>query len=161
MKTAMLYLVAFTGTFTLVASVLAQPAKDADWARVTEYDRAIKIETDKLAAVIPKKNHKHWMTGIGKQSFLDKTTGFREVGDTAGQLRPKPRERGGYYLNAVGDGGGVDADMGAELCGFHAVHEIRIGQRWLRRAHPGEDPEQELEPALMVIWKTPFHEKSE
>jgi hypothetical protein len=31
--------------------------------------------------VIPKKNPKHWMTGIEKHSFLDKATGFREVGD--------------------------------------------------------------------------------
>src|SRR5437667_4561883 len=60
---------------------LAQPAKDADWVRVTEDDRAIKIETDKLEAVIPKKNPKQWMTGIEKGSFLDKTTGFREIGD--------------------------------------------------------------------------------
>ena len=62
-------------------SVLAQPAKDAEWARVAEDDRAIKIETDKLEAVIPKKDPKQWMTGIEKGSFLDKTTGFREVGD--------------------------------------------------------------------------------
>jgi hypothetical protein len=62
-------------------SVLAQPAKDAEWARVTEDDRAIKIETDKLEAVIPKKNPKQWMTGIEKGSFLDKATGFREIGD--------------------------------------------------------------------------------
>src|SRR5262245_25131702 len=62
-------------------SLLAQPAKDGDWARIIEDDRAIKIETDKLEAVIPKKNPKQWMTGIEKQSFLDKTTGFREVGD--------------------------------------------------------------------------------
>jgi hypothetical protein len=48
---------------------------------VTEDERAIKIETDKLEAVIPKKDPKHWMTGIEKGSFLDKTTGFREVGD--------------------------------------------------------------------------------
>src|SRR5438046_474161 len=59
----------------------AQPAKAAEWARVTEDDRAIKIETDKLEAVIPKKNPKQWMTGIEKGSFLDKTTGFREIGD--------------------------------------------------------------------------------
>ena len=51
------------------------------WASVDESDRAIKIETDKLEAVIPKKNPKHWMTGIEKGSFLDKATGFREVGD--------------------------------------------------------------------------------
>ncbi len=59
----------------------AQPAQEKEWARVTEDDRAIKIETDKLEAVIPKKNPKQWMTGIEKGSFLDKTTGFREVGD--------------------------------------------------------------------------------
>ena len=65
----------------LANAVLAQPAGDDAWARVTEDDRAIKIETDKLEAVIPKKNPKQWMTGIEKGSFLDKTTGFREVGD--------------------------------------------------------------------------------
>src|SRR5437588_12154136 len=62
-------------------SVAAQPAKEAEWARVTEDDRAIKIETDRLEAIIPKKNPKQWMTGIEKGSFLDKTTGFREIGD--------------------------------------------------------------------------------
>src|SRR5713101_5920599 len=62
-------------------SVPAQPANHAEWARVTEDDRAIKIETDQLEAVIPKKNPKQWMTGIEKGSFLDKTTGFREIGD--------------------------------------------------------------------------------
>lgn len=50
-------------------------------SRVTEDDRAIKIETDQLEAVIPKRNPKQWMTGIAKGSFLDKRTGFREVGD--------------------------------------------------------------------------------
>jgi len=67
----------------LVALVVAAPAypADADWVKITEDDRAIKVETDKIEAVIPKKNPKQWMTGIEKQSFLDKTTGFREVGD--------------------------------------------------------------------------------
>jgi hypothetical protein len=64
-----------------IGSVAGQPAKDADWVRVIEDDRAIKIETDKLEAVIPKRNPKQWMTGIEKGSFLDKTTGFREIGD--------------------------------------------------------------------------------
>jgi hypothetical protein len=59
----------------------AELAGDKPWARVTEDDRAIKIETDKLEAVIPKKNPRHRMTGIEKGSFLDKTTGFREIGD--------------------------------------------------------------------------------
>src|SRR5262245_781778 len=68
--------------FVAVASfVHAQPPEDAEWARVTEDDRAIKIETDRLEAVITKKNPKQWMTGIEKGSFLDKTTGFREAGD--------------------------------------------------------------------------------
>lgn len=53
----------------------------AQWARVTEDARAIQIETDKLEAVIPKNHPRHWMTGIEKGSFVDKTTGFREVGD--------------------------------------------------------------------------------
>ena len=57
------------------------PADDKPWARVTEDDRAVTVETDKLQAVIPKKDPKQWMTGIEKGSFLDKTTGFREAGD--------------------------------------------------------------------------------
>src|SRR5205814_5471509 len=57
------------------------PQKDADWAKVTEGENGVKIETDKLEAVIPKKNPRQWMTGIEKQSFLDKATGFREIGD--------------------------------------------------------------------------------
>jgi hypothetical protein len=67
----------------LLTPVLAGPAraKSKPWARVTEDDRAIKIDTDKLEAVIPKKNPKQWMTGIEKGSFLDKATGFREAGD--------------------------------------------------------------------------------
>ena len=65
----------------LAGSILAHQPKEAEWAKITEDERAIKIETDKLEAVIPKKNPKQWMTGIEKGSFLDKTTGFREVGD--------------------------------------------------------------------------------
>ena len=60
---------------------LADPAGDDSWAKVTEDARSIKIETNKLEAVIPKRDPKHWMTGIEKGSFLDKATGFREVGD--------------------------------------------------------------------------------
>src|SRR6185436_7230535 len=56
-------------------------ADDDNWYRITEDEFGIKIETDKLEAVIPKKKNKQWMTGIEKQSFLDKTTGFRELGD--------------------------------------------------------------------------------
>lgn len=72
------------GMFLLLAVIPgahAQPPKSTDWARVTEDERAIKIETDKLEAVIPKKSPKQWMTGIEKGSFLDKATGFREIGD--------------------------------------------------------------------------------
>ncbi|HVJ81868.1 MAG TPA: hypothetical protein VNC50_12445 [Planctomycetia bacterium] len=62
------------------AAVAADPGKES-WLRATEDDRAIKIESDLLEAVIPKNRPKHWMTGIEKQSFLDKRTGFREAGD--------------------------------------------------------------------------------
>ena len=55
--------------------------QNTEWGRVSEDDRSIKIETDKLQAVIPKKLPKQWMTGIEKGSFLDKATGFRDVGD--------------------------------------------------------------------------------
>src|SRR5262245_9720851 len=71
----MLLALAVTGTLP------GKPAGENAWARVTESDTGIKIETDKLEAVIPKKNPKQWMMGIEKGSFLDKTTGFREVGD--------------------------------------------------------------------------------
>jgi hypothetical protein len=54
--------------------VLADEPDDKAWVRITEDDSRIKIETDKLEAVIPKKNPKHWMTGIEKGSFLDKAT---------------------------------------------------------------------------------------
>src|SRR4051812_33823905 len=64
----------------LSAPVHPQQDKD-DWLRVTEDDRSIKIETDKLEAVIPKKAPRQWMTGIEKGSFLDKATGYREAGD--------------------------------------------------------------------------------
>src|SRR4051812_9400314 len=59
----------------------AQPPNDGPWARVTDGDRAVKIETDQLEAVIPKREPRRWMTGIEKGSFLDKATGFREAGD--------------------------------------------------------------------------------
>jgi hypothetical protein len=59
----------------------ASPQGGDDWANVVEDDRAITIETDLIEAVIPKNSPKQWMTGIEKGTFLDKTTGFREVGD--------------------------------------------------------------------------------
>lgn len=59
----------------------AAELKDPAWARAVEEERAIRIQTDRLEAVIPKKDPKHWMTGIEKGSFLDKATGFREAGD--------------------------------------------------------------------------------
>ncbi|QDV32558.1 hypothetical protein [Tautonia plasticadhaerens] len=70
----------------LVASAWTDPSAarqgdGEDWARVVEDDRAITIETDLIEAVIPKNSPKHWMTGIEKGTFLDKTTGFREAGD--------------------------------------------------------------------------------
>lgn len=76
-----------TGTSFLAGFLLAAlplPAlavEAATWARATEDERAITVETDMIEAVIPKKDPKHWMTGIEKGSFLDKSTGLREVGD--------------------------------------------------------------------------------
>ena len=66
---------------TALALLAAAAPADDSWARVTETDDRVKVETDKLEAVIPKKNPKQWMTGIEKGSFLDKATGFREIGD--------------------------------------------------------------------------------
>ncbi len=65
----------------LLTTTHLQAAPPADWFHLTETPNSIKIETDRLEAVIPKQNPKHWMTGIQKGSFLDKKTGFREVGD--------------------------------------------------------------------------------
>lgn len=67
--------------FAFVGPVAAQGQGPEGWARVTETEDRILIETDRLEAAIPKRNPKHWMTGIEKGSFLDKATGFREVGD--------------------------------------------------------------------------------
>src|SRR6059058_3415696 len=74
---AVLFLVVVAGA----GPARAEPPGDKPYARATEDDRAVKVETDKLEAVIPKKNPKQWMTGIEKGSFLDKATGFREAGD--------------------------------------------------------------------------------
>src|SRR5215208_6023967 len=79
--TRVLFSALFLATLAIAGSMLACGADEKPWLRLTEDDRAIKIETDKLEAVIPKKNPKQWMTGIEKGSFLDKATGFREVGD--------------------------------------------------------------------------------
>ena len=76
-----LWLAPLLGTIMGAGPVSAEPANDVTWARVTENDDSIKIETDAIEAVIPKKNPKCWMTGIEKQSLLDKKTGFREAGD--------------------------------------------------------------------------------
>jgi hypothetical protein len=65
----------------VVVASCAGPVRGADWVTVTEDDRAIRVETDMLEAVIPKKDPRHWMTGIEKGSFRDKATGFREAGD--------------------------------------------------------------------------------
>src|SRR5207247_4875214 len=81
---AVVAILLLTGWFIAIARAeprQAEPPADPPWARVAEDDRAITIETDKLEAVIPKRNPKQWMTGIEKGSFLDKTTGFREIGD--------------------------------------------------------------------------------
>ncbi len=73
--------------FLALAACLAAGVARADdvpassWAKVVEDDRAIKIETEQIEAVIPKNSPKQWMTGIEKGTFLDKATGFREVGD--------------------------------------------------------------------------------
>jgi len=84
----MLRFARFLPVFCALVSVAAErplraiePDATSDWVRVTEDERAIKIETDRLEAVIPKTEPKHWMTGIEKHSFVDKATGFHEVGD--------------------------------------------------------------------------------
>lgn len=56
-------------------------AAGQSWVRVVENERCIGIETEEIEATIPKRDPKHWMTGIEKGSFVDKQTGFREIGD--------------------------------------------------------------------------------
>ncbi|WP_337175581.1 hypothetical protein [Paludisphaera sp.] len=77
--------VAFLALAACVAVVAGGARADdvaaRSWANVVEDDRAIRIETEQLEAVIPKNSPKQWMTGIEKGTFLDKATGFREVGD--------------------------------------------------------------------------------
>lgn len=101
-------------TLLFIATYTIRLAAAEPWGRVIEDDRAIKIETEQLEAVVPKKNPKQWMTGIEKQSFLDKKTGFRELGDglmvidwlmEAGsddayrdQLHPTEEKGLGFYL---------------------------------------------------------------
>src|SRR4029453_5901667 len=65
----------------LAVPIPAFAQSNAPYAKATEDERAIKIETDKLEAVIAKNHPKHWMTGIEKGSFLDKASGFHEAGD--------------------------------------------------------------------------------
>src|SRR4051794_18212341 len=103
---------------------------DPEWARVTEDDRAITIETDRLAAVIPKNHPRQWMTGIEKGSFLDKATGFREAGDglmvvdwlmEAGSdeaYRDQLKDTDRYKFNYIGHGSSHRKRMveGPQLC---------------------------------------------
>lgn len=72
-----------------LAVLIGSPAASAEpngshedsWCTITETDARIKIETEQLEAVIPKKHPKQWMTGIEKESFVDKASGLRAVGD--------------------------------------------------------------------------------
>lgn len=64
-----------------VFSLVVVAAQGDSWVKATDDGRAIKIESDKIEAVIPKREPKLWMTGIEKESFLDKATGAREIGD--------------------------------------------------------------------------------
>ena len=59
----------------------AQGIRNESWVKVTADERAVTIDSDLIQAVIPKQSPKQWMTGIEKGSFLDKKTGFRDVGD--------------------------------------------------------------------------------
>lgn len=64
-----------------MSSLVAVAAQGDPWVNATDDGRAITIESDKLEAIIPKRDPRQWMTGIEKGSFLDKATGFREIGD--------------------------------------------------------------------------------
>jgi formylglycine-generating enzyme required for sulfatase activity len=58
-----LFVATLLGVMLGAGPMLAEPANDAPWARVTENDDSIKIETDTSETVIPEKNPKCWMTG--------------------------------------------------------------------------------------------------
>ena len=66
-------------TFTAMAScvVITPTAAAATDYRVTENDKQIRISTLQLEAVVVKRGY---VSGVAAQSFLDKSTGFRDPG---------------------------------------------------------------------------------
>jgi hypothetical protein len=55
--------------------------QNENWVRITDTGRTIEIVTDTIEAAIPTRDPQRWMTGIEKESFVDRATGFREIGD--------------------------------------------------------------------------------
>lgn len=72
---------ALTALFGILACGTSQGDAGDEWVTVTEDDRAITIVTEQLEATIPKNNPVQWMTGIEKHSFIDRATGYHEIGD--------------------------------------------------------------------------------
>ncbi len=102
------------------------------WAKIEENDRAIRIETEELKAAIPKSDPKHWMTGIEKESFFDKATGFHEAGDGLMVIdwlmeAGSDEEYGGQILDA--DGNSV------ERYGWYENESDPEVREYLRMAH--------------------------
>src|SRR5205085_1137887 len=61
--------------FSTMATLIAQPADQDGWAKITEDETGIHLETDTLTATFRKKGY---VSGVAAQSFLDKRTGFRD-----------------------------------------------------------------------------------
>ena len=103
MKTAKPFLIktclAFCAAVSGAMAAPAAPPQTAPWARVTEDERAIKIETDKLEAVIPKKEPKQWMTGItraasstcGRQKAISYQLALSGARGVSGNVRGRRR----------------------------------------------------------------------
>src|SRR6186997_1605745 len=63
--------------FSVMATLIAQPADQDAWAKIAEDETAIHLETDTLTATFRKKGY---VSGVEAKSFLDKRTGFRDPG---------------------------------------------------------------------------------
>lgn len=131
----------------LILPATAMPADDGEWATVTEDDRAIKIETDLLEAVIPKKEPKQWMTGIEKHSFVDKTTGFHEAGDGLMVVD--------WLMEAGSDAAWRDQLAPTDRYLWYEFEEDPARREYARTSHGTTRPKRMVEGPQLCPWMKP------
>lgn len=119
----------------------------ADPITVTEDDRSIRIETDLLEAVIPKREPKQWMTGIEKHSFVDKTTGFHEVGDGLMVID--------WLMEAGSDAAWRDQLQPTDRYLWHELETDPERKKYARLAHGTTRPKRMLEGPQLCPWMKP------